>query len=280
MKTGVSPKARNSTPPANRTAAEIATVRVLLIAERLDTRALEREPTLGSVLPLATGLEGSGIAVVFRYGVVVLIDCTPAVTERFLARIDSLLAEKLPVAEGEEVRLLIGQETDQLIDANGNIVLHDRSIERLQLVADVLAKNLMLSHYEARLAMIFDTVEALAATLRTKGRAGVPGKELLRHIATALLMQQKMVGRVETGEKPELVWVHPQLDRLYVRLAEEYELRERGRAIDRKLEIVSRTIETLLSLEQTRSALRVEWSIAILIVVELAIAAYSLFPRH
>lgn len=280
MKTGASPKARNSTPPANRTAAEIATVRVLLIAERLDTRALEREPTLGSVLPLATGLEGSGIAVVFRYGVVVLIDCTPAVTERFLARIDSLLAEKLPVAEGEEVRLLIGQETDQLIDANGNIVLHDRSIERLQLVADVLAKNLMLSHYEARLAMIFDTVEALAATLRTKGRAGVPGKELLRHIATALLMQQKMVGRVETGEKPELVWVHPQLDRLYVRLAEEYELRERGRAIDRKLEIVSRTIETLLSLEQTRSALRVEWSIAILIVVELAIAAYSLFPRR
>jgi uncharacterized Rmd1/YagE family protein len=259
---------------------ETATVRALLLAERLDTRVLERDPTLGSVLPLALGLEDDGVAVVFRYGVVVLLDCTPENAERFLAKVDPLLTEKLPVPEQEELRVLIGGGVDQLIDAGGNIVLHDRSIERLQLVADVLAKNLMLSHYEARLASIFDTVESLAATLRTKGRAGIPGRELLRHIATALLMQQKMVGRVETGEKPELIWVHPELDRLYVRLAEEYELRERGRAIDRKLEVVSRTIEILLSLERTRSSLRVEWSIAVLIVVELAIAAYSLFPQH
>lgn len=259
---------------------EVTTVRVLLLAERLDTRVLERDAAVGSAPPLAIRLEGDGLAVVFRYGVVVLLDCTPYVAERFLARIEPLLTEKLLVAEREELRLLIGRDTDQLIDAAGDIMLHDRSIERLQLAADVLAKNLMLSHYEARLATIFDTVESLAATLRTKGRAGVPGKELLRHIATALLMQQKMVGRVETSEKPELIWVHPELDRLYVRLAEEYELRERGRAIDRKLDIVSRTIETLLSLEQTRSSLRVEWSIAILIVVELVIAAYSLLPKH
>ena len=253
---------------------------MLLLAERLDTRVLERDPTLGSVPPLAIELKDEGIAVVFRYGVVVLLDCTPAVAEQFLARIEPLLTEKLTRAEQEELQILIGQDTDQLIDTSGNIVLHDRSIEHLQLVADVLAKNLMLSHYEARFATIFDTIESLAGTLRTKGRAGIPGKELLRHIATALLMQQKMVGRVETGEKPELIWVHPELDRLYVRLAEEYELRERGRAIDRKLEVVSRTIEVLLSLERTRSSLRVEWSIAVLIVVELAIAVYSAFPLH
>ena len=96
---------------------------------------------------------------------------------------------------------------------------------------------------------------------RRSGRAGLPGKVLLQHIGTVLQMQQKMVGRVETGESPELVWEHPELDRLYMRLAEEYELRERGRAIDRKLEIVSRTVETLLSVEQKRSSVRGEWYI-------------------
>ena len=89
-----------------------------------------------------------------------------------------------------------------------------------------------------------------------------------------------MVGRVETGEKPEIVWEHPELERLFMRLAEEYELRDRSRAIDRKLEIVSRTVETLLSLEQTRSSLRVEWYIVALIVAELIVAAYSLFPGY
>jgi uncharacterized Rmd1/YagE family protein len=271
--------AKSGAPQSPNKVADVIAVRVLLLAERLDTRILERDAVLGASPPVTIRLQGDGIAVVFRYGVIVLLDCTPVETERFLARVEPLLTEKLQVAEQEELQLLVGGDMDALVDPAGNIVLHDRSTERLQLVSDVLAKNLMLAHYEARLATIFDTMESLAATLRTRGRAGAPGRELVRHIATALLMQQKMVGRVETGEKPELIWVHPELDRLYVRLAEEYELRERGRAIDRKLEIVSRTIETVLSLERTRSSLRVEWLIAALIIVELLIAVYSLFPK-
>src|SRR5262249_10173797 len=190
------------------------------------------------------------------------------------------MREKFVAPEREDLRLLIDADTDQPIDAGGNIVLRNRAVERLQLVADVLAKNLILSYYEARIAAIFDRIEPLAVTLRERGRAGVPGKELLRHIGNVLLIQQKVVGQVETGEKPELIWEHPQLDRLYMRLAEEYELRDRDRAIDRKLDIVSRTVETLLSLEQTRSSLRDEWYILALIVAELIIAAYSLLPGH
>ena len=105
------------------------------------------------------------------------------------------------------------------------------STERLQLVADILAKSLVLSHYETRIADLFDRIEPLAATLGEKGRAGASGKVLLRHIGDVLMMQQKMVGRVETAETPELLWEHPELERFYMRLADEYELRERDRRI-------------------------------------------------
>ena len=43
----------------------------------------------------------------------------------------------------------------------------------------------------------------------------------------------RMVGRVEVAEKPEIVWDDPRLDRLYERLATEYELRDRDRALSR-----------------------------------------------
>ena len=165
------------------------------------------------------------------------------------------MTEKFAVPEKETLRLLIRPDSDQIVDAADQIILRDGSLERLQLVADILAKNLVLSHYETRIGAIFDRVEPLAAILKEKGRAGAPGKELLRHIGDVLLMQQKIVGRVETGESPELVWARPELDRLYMRLAEEYELRERSRALDRKLEVVSRTVETLLGLVQTRSSM-------------------------
>lgn len=254
-------------------------VRAFLLGERLDTRILERDGALATA-PLSLVIQGGGVAVVFRYGAVVLFDSPETAAARFLALLEPLLVDKFAADEREDLQILVRPDTDQLVDSAGNIVLRDRTIERLQLVADVLAKNLVLSHYETRAAAIFDRIEPLAATLRKKGRAGVPGKVLLQHIGNVLLMQQRMVGRVETGEKPELVWEHPELDRLYMRLADEYELRERGRAIDRKLEIVSRTVETLLSLEQTRSSLRVEWYIVALIVAELALAAYSLLPGH
>jgi required for meiotic nuclear division protein 1 len=273
-----------STMPEARTVApeqrsQAIPVQALLLAERLDTRVLETAASLATV-PLTVPVKDGGIAVVFRYGAVVLFETSAAATDHFLARLAPLLIDKFATPDREDLHLLVRADTEQLVDSAGNIVLRDRTIERLQLVADVLAKNLVLSHYETRVAAIFDRIEPLAATLREKGRAGVPGRELLQHIGNVLLMQQKMVGRVETGEKPELVWEHPELDRLYMRLAEEYELRERGRAIDRKLDIVSRTVETLLSLEQTRSSMRVEWYIVALIVAELVIAAYSLFPRH
>jgi len=134
----------------------------------------------------------------------------------------------------------------------------------------------VLAHYETRIADIFDRIEPLAATLREKGRPGATGRVLLRHIGDVLLMQQQMVGRVETAETPELLWEHPELERFYMRLADEYELRERDRALDRKLDVVSRTVETLLSLVQTRSSMRVEWYIVLLIVAELVLSLYPL----
>ena len=250
-------------------------VRAVLLGERLDTRALERDTPLG-VAPLTVDIPGGGVAVLFRYGAVVLFGAETAAIDNFLASLTTLITAAFPVPERDDARLLVRPEVDQPIDLAGNIVLREKTTERLQLVADILAKSLVLSHYETRIAEIFDGIEPLATVLREKGRAGARSKELLRHIGDVLLMHQKMVGRVETGEKPELLWEHPELERLYMRLAEEYELRDRDRALDRKLDVISRTVETLLSLVQTRSSMRVEWYIVLLIVGELLLTTYPL----
>ena len=254
---------------------EVVTVRALLLGERLDTRALERDQPLG-IAPLTIDIPGGGVAVLFRYGAVVLFGAATAALDNFVARLRPLVTAALPVPERDDARLLIRPEADQVVDLAGDILLREKTTERLQVVADILAKSLVLSHYETRIAGIFDGIEPLAATLREKGRAGARGKELLRHIGDVLLMQQQMVGRVETGEKPELLWDHPELERLHLRLAEEYELRDRDRALDRKLDVISRTVETLLGLVQTRSSLRVEWYIVLLIVAELLLTTYPL----
>ena len=89
-------------------------------------------------------------------------------------------------------------------------------------------------------------------------------------------MQHKMVGRVEVGEKPDVTWDLPEIHRLFARLEDEYELQERRLALERKLDLISHTVETLVDLLQNKRALRVEWYIVALIVLEILLTLYQL----
>jgi len=73
-----------------------------------------------------------------------------------------------------------------------------------------------------------------------------------------------------------VLWEQPELERLYVRLEDEYELRERHLALERKLDLISRTAETMLDLMQHKRSLRVEWYIVILIIVEILLTLYEI----
>jgi uncharacterized Rmd1/YagE family protein len=263
--------APRSAPPA----AAASVVRAILLGERIDTRGLE-DPKPLATAPLALRSEPDGIVVVFRYGVAVFFGVSPSEERRFIDRLMPRVVDPYDPPEIDELRVAIRPEAEDQIGVDGTLALRDLSVERAQIVADALAKNIMLAHYETRVAAIFDRIEPLAASLRRRGQPGSQGRFLLRHIGNVLTVQQKMVGRVETGEKPEVLWDHPSLERLYLRLADEYELRERDRALDRKLEVISRTVETLLDLMTQSRNLRVEWYIVGLIVLELVLSVYSL----
>jgi uncharacterized Rmd1/YagE family protein len=96
-------------------------------------------------------------------------------------------------------------------------------------------------------------------------------------VGDVLLAQSRMIGRAEVGEKLALTWDHPQLDRFYERLAIEYELEDRDRALTRKLELVDRAASIYLDLIRTRQSLRVEWYIVLLIVVEIVLLLIEMY---
>jgi len=249
----------------------------LLLGQRIDVRALEREGHLATA-PL-TVRHGAGCAVVFRYGAVVLFGLAPGEADTFVDTVRPFVRQPFGDPEDEEVEIEFAGDRAERVEADEHMTLHDASVPRLQVVADILGKSVALAHFETRMEEVFERIEPFAAGLRGTGRIGAPGKALLREIGDVLLMQHRMVGRVEVVEKPELVWDRPDLDRLYTRLQDEYELADRHRALDRKLELVARTAQTVLDLQQDQRTLRVEWYIVILILVEIVILVWDLFIR-
>jgi uncharacterized Rmd1/YagE family protein len=249
--------------------------RAVLLGDRIETRGLEQQETLGRA-PLIIRVDEGGVAVLFRYGVIVLLNVPAEAEHALFKRLASLIRDPFKPHESDDVRVVVRSEADDQVDVDGTIALKELTAERIQVVAEVLAKSLILAHYESRVARAFDRIEPMAQMLRRRGRLGIGGRPLLRQIGNALLVQHNLVGRVATGEKPDLLWDHPELERLYSRLADEYELRERDRALDHQQEIILRTMETMLGLVQQRSAIRLEWYIIILIVAELIVAVYAL----
>ena len=249
--------------------------RAVLIGERIDLRALESGQRLAKN-PLVISAGDHACAVLFRYGVVVLVGLNAVEEASFLAHLKSLVHQAATEPESEEFEIALSAEQSEGVE-NGVVTVDEPTVERIQVIADIMAKSVVLSNYESKVTKVFERIEPLAAGLQEKGHGKTESRELLRHIGGALLIQQRTVGRVETAEKPELLWEHPELERLYLRLADEYELSERQVSLEAKLTVISRTAETLLELLQNRQTLRVEWYIVILIVVEILLTLYQMF---
>ncbi len=256
----------------------ISTARSLLVGQGIELRRLSQVKILARD-PTTIAVGDEGYAVLFRFGVVVLFN-VPALEEAtFLMQLSSFVTEPYdqPTIETLEIQIIPGaaEQLDQ-----GRLILPEAGLPLLQVVADILAKSLVLDVYEKSAAGTFDRIEPLALKMQTGGRLPRQANALIKHIGEILQIQHRMVGRAQVGEKPDILWDYPELDRVWKRLENEYEIDERQIALERKLGLISNTAETLLGLLQDRRTLRVEWYIVILIVVEIVLTLYELFFRH
>jgi len=249
--------------------------RALLIGERIELKTLSAGETLATN-PLTVRVRGAGTATLYRYGVAVLFDVSPLEEVTFLAQLQPLVANPYATPETEvlDVRIEPGAREGVI---GGVVALESAAVEHLQVIADVLSKSTLLSLYERRVASEFDRIEPLAAELDRAGRIRGPSKDLLKKLGSMLLVEHRMVGRAEISEKPEILWDNPGLEGLFAKLEDEFEIKERHTALERKLNLISQTAHTVLELLASKHSLRVEWYIVILIVFEILLTLYQLF---
>ena len=247
--------------------------RAVILGERLDHRGLGPGGTaMADPVPIAAPAPISAFA--FRWGAVVIFGADPADEAALLASLAPRITNPAD-SQAEEVALIaLGAERDG-VDAEGVIQLCDQAAERLTVVSDALAKSAALAQQEARIADALDRLEPAVADLRAAGKLRFSSRALHRQIGHALSAHSRNLARVEAADKPEVLWDHPDLERLHARLSDEYELRERGAALERKLVWIGNTIQTLLSLLQAKRALGLEAAVVALVGIEVAFTLYE-----
>jgi len=249
-------------------------IKAFLLADRIDTSNLEQKGVV-SIAPLTYRFGSEGFVTLFRYGVAVTLCLSPSEEDEVLRSLRSRLIRPLRAAETETLLLEIVPDKDDQILPGGPMILKTLTPEQLIVIADALSKSVVLARDEREVAAVFDLVEPFARQLAEKGRAMAGRRAILKHIGNALLVQHRVSGRVAVAEKPDVVWDRQDLDRLYARLEDEYELKERAEALSRKLAVIAETAEVLTDIIDTKRSLRLEIAIVVLFAFELVIAAYQ-----
>jgi uncharacterized Rmd1/YagE family protein len=244
------------------------TARALLVGDRIDSAGLERPDTISSV-PLAFHVGAGGMVALFRFGVAVMVGLTPLEEEDLLAKLKARVTGPRGKTDDETAILEIAPEAEEPSLTSGVIQIKNFSPARFLVIADALAKTVALGRDEREVNAVFDVVEPFAFELARSGRPPFRRREMLKLIGQALLAQHRVSGRVAVEEKPDVLWDRPDLERLYARLEDEYELKERAGALKRKLDVIVETAHALTDIIDADRATRLETTVVILIVAEL-----------
>ena len=254
------------------------TAHAIQLGDRINTAGFEGQ--ILSSTPLAVRVGSSGLAVMFRYGVAVFIGMSADEEAELLERLQPRTFGRLTPYEEEWAKIRVAGEGEEPIPAGGPILIRELSLERLLLVADALAKSVVLARDEKLVTQVFDIIEPFSRELARAGRSSKNRSELLKLLGNALLVQTNVSGRIAVGEKPDVLWDRPDLERLYARLNDEYELSERVEILNRKLAVIADTATALADIVDAKRALRLELIVIFLIAFEIVVTGYEIFSRH
>ena len=244
------------------------TARALQLAERIELKGLER-PDQFSSTPLAFKAGNVGTVALFRFGAAVFVGMNPLEEEGIIKGLETRLIDPLAERESETVQIVLKANGEDQPLPNGTICLKNDAPERVLLLAEALATSVALAYDERRITQAFDRVVPIASSLKQRKLLVGSQGDLLEQIGEALLIQQRLAGRVELADRPDVLWDHPDLERLWVKLTDEYDLGPRARAVGQKLEVIRETADTMADLLSTRTSHRLEWYIIGLICLEL-----------
>ena len=252
--------------------------RALIVGERIDTAGLERPDTI-SLTPLAFRVGEQGMVALFRFGVAVIVGLTPLEEEDLLGKLQARVSGERARGDDETAVLEISPDGDGQKASGGPIQIQNLSPQRFLVIADALAKTVALARDEREVNSVFDVIEPFASKLAATGKPPYRRTAMLKLIGQALLVQHRVSGRIAVEEKPDVLWDRPDLERLYARLEDEYELKERAGALKRKLDVIVETAHALTDITDADRATRLEVAVVILILLELIAAVFEI-ARH
>jgi uncharacterized Rmd1/YagE family protein len=151
--------------------------------------------------------------------------------------------------------------------------------DKLSLLAEVLAQSVAIDYFDYLTDEIVSKFDQVNSGLEKRGRLLISTRSLGKTIGAANTILQSSITRMALLDKPELVWEEAELESFYASLRKMFELDDRFRIIEFKVDYIRNTSEIALSMLSDRRMLLLETIIVLLFVVDLILFAFELLIK-
>jgi|CXWL01.1.fsa_nt_gi uncharacterized Rmd1/YagE family protein len=252
------------------------TVRVVHIAQRLSNKYFLKNERKNIVHndPLVLQWGKSKWVTILKYGVVVFWNFKETEEREFIDDLKQNLSDTLKEPLKDEISIK-ETPTQQGVVKDEYIHLKVISPENIALVSLILGRSLALERFEREVEQVIDDFGILMRHFEEKGSANLSAKALLKKVGFAMNIRNLAIGQMALLDKPDLTWEDKELEQLYIKLLEEYELEDRYEILKEKLDMIFQNIEFIVNYLDTKRSLALEITIVVLIVIEILLFFYE-----
>ncbi len=150
----------------------------------------------------------------------------------------------------------------------GGATISSSEVEKLVLVAALMAQSNTLEHYENVAAELTDNSAVLTDRM-SQGKMPPTGRDMLIYIGKSLAMRRELISHLSVLDPPESIWESKSLDLLYHGLRNNFEIPQRMRVVEHKLELLKETAHIVVSINESRRSHFLELVIIFLIAAEI-----------
>lgn len=204
----------------------------------------------------------------FAYGAVVFWGFTREEEKEFLNEVKKF--ERDPVLHTEDEFTFVYGDTMKIDE--DEITLPNKSALSKFAISHGIAQSVKLTIFEESITKTFDSTKRLPEELAEKGSISLSRKEISQKMGEIFIERNYINLHTEMLDTPEFFWEHPELEPFYRRTAHYLDISKRVEALNRRLNVVHELFEILRNELNHQYSSRLEWTIIILIVIEVVLS--------
>ena len=255
-------------------------ITALYLGKSLNLAEIEKKNDLGLLARRRNSLlfqpAHDRIAIVFSYGVVVLFNFDPKLSQKYIKQVIKYSEDALVAPKTEEYAVVIDPDLKTAVEFN-NVILNKIDPDKIHIIAEVLAQSVAIEYVEERAVQFVANFEKVHNNLEKDGRVHISDKEVHKMIGAGRHVVQYVITQLSLLDKPDATWEDKDNESLFVGMRKMFELEDRFQALQFRLNFINDSSAMILEAIQHRRGMNLEWVVAWIIIASslIGLAAWG-----